>query len=104
MLSASTGSPTTRYSSVRLQVEIATASWTSAAPRRSRTNSSARGVGQREPLADLDRRGLVRDADREQLAHADVLQVALAPSARTRLDVLLELGELALRVAEPRSP
>ena len=43
--SASTGSPTTRYSSVRLHVEIATASWTSPEPRRSRRKSAARAAG-----------------------------------------------------------
>ena len=55
------------------------------------------GLGQRQALAHLDRRGLVRDADRQQLAHTHRLPLALGPRApAARLDVALELGQLAL--------
>src|SRR4051794_17631806 len=40
-VSASTGSPTTRYSSVRLQVDNTTASWTSGCSRSSPSSRSA---------------------------------------------------------------
>ena len=92
---------------MRLQVEIATASWTSASLGELAARNSRRlAVGQREALAQRDRRGLVRDAEGEQLAHrtasAPGLGGRLLARARRRRAVgeLVELGQLALDAAE----
>ena len=67
-------------------------------------------VGQRDALAHLDRRGLVRDADRQQLAHSAAGSLASrscssSPAAASallvRLEVARELAEVALGAGEP---
>ena len=60
---------------MRLQVEIAAASWTSGAE--SSRDAGGATLGQREPLAQLQRRGLVGDAEGEQLSSSARYLLAL---------------------------
>ena len=66
-VSASTASEVTRYSSVRLQVEIATASCTDVVPAQLGQHGRGAALGQCEALAQGERRGLVGDAEGQEL-------------------------------------
>ena len=65
--------------------------------------ASARAVGQRQPLAQRQRRGLVRDAEREQLAHRRAASRTAgrgSSAARSRAASSSQLVELALDARE----
>ena len=57
---------------MRLQVEIAAASWIAAGGGQLAQRRDGAALGQREALAKLQRRRLVRDAKGEQLAQGQV--------------------------------
>ena len=66
---------------MRLQVEIATASWTSSCAVSVAQKPLGLVLVEREALAHRDRRGLVRDAEREQLAHRCAASSGSAPAS-----------------------
>ena len=74
---------------MRLQVEIAAASWISARSHQLAQDAGRAALGERDPLAQLERRGLVGDAEREELS--------------SRRHPLSSASWLAWPVARPRS-
>ena len=63
---------------MRLQVEIAAASWMPARCGQLAQRADGAALGQREALAQVERRGLVGDAEGEQLRHQALDLLALA--------------------------
>ena len=79
---------------MRLQVEIATASWIASCATSSRSTRGGAALGQRQPLAQRQRRGLVGDAEREQARSF----------TRSRFSASsFDLGELALDARDLRA-
>ena len=79
---------------MRLQVEIATASRTPSMRDELAHHALGLALGQRQPLAQRDRRGLVRDADRERA------RSCLAPARCSRWTEVEHVGKLALQALE----
>ena len=70
---------------MRLQVESATASWISVGRDQLAQHARGAALGQRDALAQLDRRGLVGDAECEQLAHAVQPRVSIWSGSKRSL-------------------
>ena len=89
---------------MRLQVEIAAASRIS--PRSSSSPSTPDGAALRErhPLAQLQGRGLVRDAERQELAHAGTRSRSVVRFRGPAFRQFRELGELAVDAREAAPP
>ena len=84
---------------MRLQVEIATASCTLLARDELAQDRRPRALGQREALAQRERRGLVRDAEGEQLAHRAAPRRAGSLAARRSAASCVELAAARARIA-----
>ena len=87
---------------MRLQVEIAAASWIASARGQLAQDAGRAALGQREPLAQLERRGLVGDAEREQLTHRRSTSSRLGVGSASRLArCSAKLGQLAQLALDP---
>ena len=81
---------------MRLQVEIAAASWMPVGRGQLAQGADGAALGQREPLAQVERRRLVGDAEGEQLRHQALTSLALLLLAFALLGEARQLAQLAL--------
>ena len=84
-----------------MQVEIAAASWIPLGGGQLAQRADGAALGQREPLAQLERRGLVGDAEGQQLAHQALTSSRSGSAASPLARLSAKPGQLAQLALDP---